>query len=383
MLDGYSLAGYGAMIADRSRIEAYASALRRVVGSGSVVTDLGCGTGIISLLACRFGARRVFAIEPADAIQVAREAARANGFADQIEFFQDHSTRISLPEKADVVVSDLRGVLPPFQQHIPAIVDARARHLKPAGKLIPQRDTLWAAVVEAPEPYAKLAEPWSVGPYDLDLSAGLHLVLNTWTKSRLRPEQLLTKPQSWATLDYHRIESPTVEGACECPVIRSGTAHGILVWFDAVLLDGIQFSNSPYVPEMIYGAAFFPWLDAVPVAPGDTASLTLHANLVGDDYVWRWNSRLTASDGACKARFEQSTFFGTPLVPAALRKRASNFVAARSADAEIAAAVLALMDGSLTVADIAARIQQQFPGRFASQREALAHVGDLCVKYSR
>ena len=77
---------YGFMIADNARMDAYVEALRRAVGSDSVVVDIGAGTGVFSLLACQFGARRVYAIEPAVAIQVAREIAAANGYADRIEF---------------------------------------------------------------------------------------------------------------------------------------------------------------------------------------------------------------------------------------------------------------------------------------------------------
>jgi len=146
----YSIADYGGMIADHARMEAYAQALRAVVRPESVVVDLGAGTGIFALLACRFGARRVYAIEPNDAIEAAREMARASGCADRIVFLQEVSTRATLPERADIIVSDLRGWLPLFGLHLPSIVDARERFLAPAGTLIPLQDTLWAAVVEAP-----------------------------------------------------------------------------------------------------------------------------------------------------------------------------------------------------------------------------------------
>mgnify|MGYP001184895145 CR=1 FL=1 len=73
------------MIADRVRMDAYVRALRQAVVPGSVVIDIGTGTGIFAMLACQFGARRVYAIEPDDAIQVAREIAAANGFADRID----------------------------------------------------------------------------------------------------------------------------------------------------------------------------------------------------------------------------------------------------------------------------------------------------------
>ena len=55
----YSITNFGAMIADRTRMHAFAEAMRRVITPGSVVIDLGAGPALFALLACRFGARRV------------------------------------------------------------------------------------------------------------------------------------------------------------------------------------------------------------------------------------------------------------------------------------------------------------------------------------
>ena len=54
-------------------------------------------------------------------------------------------------------------------------MDARQRFLAPGGRLIPQEDTLWAAVVELPEVYEKLYlrlevkmfMGWICGPHGL------------------------------------------------------------------------------------------------------------------------------------------------------------------------------------------------------------------------
>src|SRR5204862_7848061 len=102
----FTVAAYGQMISDAVRMDSYARALRHAVKPGAVVVDIGTGTGIFALLACRLGARRVYAIEPGDAIQVAREIAAANGCGDRIEFIQALSTDATLPERADVIVSD-------------------------------------------------------------------------------------------------------------------------------------------------------------------------------------------------------------------------------------------------------------------------------------
>jgi len=63
---------------DRVRTGAYCQALALAVKPGDVVVDLGAGTGIFTLHACRLGARLVHAIEPNDVIQVAREVVHAN-----------------------------------------------------------------------------------------------------------------------------------------------------------------------------------------------------------------------------------------------------------------------------------------------------------------
>ena len=303
----YSLHFYGRMIADAPRMDAYAAALRQSVKPDSVVMDLGCGPGVFALLACKLGARRVYAVEPDNVIGLAREAAVANGLADRIQFFEKLSTEITLDEPATIIISDLRGVLPWFQQHIPSIIDARKRLLARGGALIPRRDILWAAIVEAAEQYEELVAPWENNGFELDLSAGTRLITNNWRKTRMRPEQFLVEPACWTTIDYHEVNSPDVQTEVSWRAARKGTAHGVAVWFDADLVDGIGFSNHPGAPELIYGNGFFPFSQPVEVMENDRIKLRLEAKMVVDNYVWRWDTDFP------KTSFKQSTFFGTPL----------------------------------------------------------------------
>ena len=303
------------MIADAPRTDAYVAALRQTVKPDSVVMDLGCGPGVFALLACKLGARRVYAVEPHNVIGLAREAAAANGFADRIQFFENLSTEITVDEPATIIVSDLRGVLPWFQQHIPSIIDARKRLLAPGGTLIPRRDILWATVVEAADRYEELVAPWRNNEFELDLSAGTRLITNTWRKTRIRPEQLLVEPVCWTTIDYHKVDSADVQAEISWRAARKGTAHGVAVWFDSDLVDGIGFSNHPSGPELIYGNGFFPFSQPVEVMQDDRITLRLEAKMVVDDYVWRWDTEFP------KTSFKQSTFFGVPLAMERLKKQ--------------------------------------------------------------
>ena len=312
----YNVQFYGRMLADASRMDAYTAALRHAVNPDSVVMDLGCGPGVFALLACKLGARRVYAVEPENIVGLARQAAAANGFSDRIEFFEKLSTDITLSEPATIIISDLRGVLPWFEQSVPSIIDARERLLAPRGVLIPQRDVLWASVVEAPEQYNEIVSPWR-SQFDLDLAAGRRLVTNAWRKSRIKPEQLLTDPVCWATLDYHKVNNPDVGAEISWQAARKGTAHGVAVWFDSELTEGIRFSNHPAAPEMIYGIGFFPFSEPVEMMEGEHITVRLAADLVNDGYVWRWDTQVLG-----KGSFKQSTFYGVPLTTSQLRKSA-------------------------------------------------------------
>ncbi len=381
----YSLAGYGTMIADHVRADAYAQALRKTVREGSVVVEIGTGPGIFAVLACQLGASRVYAIEPSEIIQVAREVAAANGCADRIEFFEDLSNRVTLPLRADVIFSDLRGALPLFERHIPSIMDARCRFLAPEGTLIPRRDRLWVAVVEAPKPYGELVDPWDHNRFGLDLSSARQLIVNSTQRVRVNPSQLLTGHQLWTTLDYASIENPDVLGNLEWRAERAGTGHGILVWFDADLAEGTGFSNAPSAPEMIYGSLFFPWTQPVHLAPGQAVRVSLEARLVESDYIWRWTTHVEPQEesDAPLIHFEQSQLIGEVLSAHHLHKLAADYVPHLSEEGSLHRKTFELMDGTASLEEIAHRLATEFPQRFSRWEQALSYAGGISQEYSR
>jgi type I protein arginine methyltransferase len=378
----YSLSGFGSMIKDTIRMDAYAQALRQTIKAESVVLDIGTGTGIHALLACQFGAKHVYAIEPNDSIQVARSVAKQNSFADRITFIQDISTNISLPTPADVIVSDLRGVLPLFQQHIPSLIDARSRLLAPNGVLIPQCDTIWLALVETPSLYEQFAQPWDSQPFDLNMQPVKAFLVNQWIKAKLTPDQLLSAPQKWAVIDYRTISSPNVNGSVSLTAQRDGTAYGVAAWFDTTLTDGAAFSNAPEQPEAVYGRAFFPFTSPIEVKTGDTLKVTLKADLVSGDYMWSWQTEFsTGSDR--KRTYKQSTFYGAPLSLDALHKRAASFIPHINIDGQIDRFVLEHMTGTQTLETISRDVAERFPDKFPHWEKALTYVSELSAKYSR
>src|SRR5207237_3402862 len=138
----YDVFAHGRMLRDRVRGDAFAHGIAATVRPGDVVIDLGCGAGVFSILAARAGAKVVYAIEASEIIEVARELASANGCSETIRFLRASSRDLTLPESANVIVFDLRGVLPLFRTALVDLIDVRERMLAAAGTLIPMRDRL-------------------------------------------------------------------------------------------------------------------------------------------------------------------------------------------------------------------------------------------------
>lgn len=376
----YSLYSYGAMVDSAVRTDAYIQALRQTVKPGSVVLDIGTGAGIWALYACLFGARKVYAVEPCDVIELARETAELNGLSGRIEFIQDLSTRITLPEQADVMVSDIRGVLPPNQTSLASIRDARRRLLRPDGVIIPLRDTLWVGLTRGAKVYEAYVRPWEQRPFDMRNLR--QRATNLWKKELVPAEDLVAHPQCWAVLDYTAIDSDQVAGTVTWMIAKEGSAHGLTAWFDTALTEIVGFSNAPGLPEVIYGRAFFPWPEAIALQVGDAVSATLKADPVGSDYLWSWETRVLR-DGREEWHFRQSEFLGEPLSAAHLRKRATCHRPALTEAGEMERRILSLIDGQRSVEDIAREIQDRFPEAFHGLEEARNKVGDVSQRWSR
>jgi protein arginine N-methyltransferase 1 len=316
----YGLAEYALMVADRVRMTAYADALAEVVRPGCVVADIGAGTGVLAIMACKLGARRVFAIDPSAALSVADELARENGVADRLECFREDSRKITLPERADVIVSDLRGSLPLYADHLGVIADARARFLAPGGVLVPRRDVLWAALVHKPalyEAHCGLEE----AAHGVKLRSAIDRLIHLRAHEReATPEDLVSRPAPWAELDYATLSDDAISGRVRWELERDGVAHGVLLWFEAQLTSRVGFSTGPGI-KTVYPRTLLPFPHPLELTRSQEVELELWVGPRGEPFTWHTTVRSPAGS-AVVARYRQSTFLGSAERPTP-RKEAS------------------------------------------------------------
>jgi protein arginine N-methyltransferase 1 len=333
----------------------------------------------MALLAARLGAGRVVALEPDDVIEVARQAAHDNDLGHRIEFRQCRSTELELANGADLIVSDLRGVLPLYGDHIPSVIDARERLLAPDGVLLPRTDTISLALVEAPDAYEKHVGCWTLHSLGFDLGAARSLGTNTWWRQRIEADAVLTRPERVAVLDYRTVSSPSLDVTCDVKVERTGTAHGLIAWFDTELLDGIGFSNAPERPEAIYGNAFFPLVDPLGVYADDLLHVGLRADHSGGEYVWTWRTRLSRA-GETVVSYTQSTALGVPLTPRRLRGVSPESIVNLSSEGRATRRALELMERGVAVGEIARDLEES-QSAVSRDGDALGFVTRLSQKF--
>ncbi len=378
----YSVLDFGLMVADGVRMSAYARAIERAVKPGSVVLDLGAGTGIFSLLAARAGARHVHAVDLNPAVWVARDVAAENGWSDRITAYESSSFEVELPEKVDVLVADMRGKTALSGDHLAAIRDARTRWLKPGGVAIPTRDRLFVGVVQGDGVARELACGWqSLERFGFKAGSARSSVLNSAHDDRrqsLAASDVLSTTAVWTTVEYGAETPDVFHGNVSLVATRRGLARGLAIWFEATLLEGITFCSEPG-QELAYAKCFLPFLEAVNVTEGDRIDVSLGADPRGER--WSWETTLTTSSGTPKARFRQASFLGMPTSPDSLLRSSTSARPRVSAAGARVRRVLDAMDGQRTSGEIVDAVLSSLAPDDPLRARTAGEVRDIIKRY--
>lgn len=368
-------------MADQPRLAAFRAAVTSVVRPGHVVLDLASGTGIMGLLACVAGARRVYSIEMGGMIAVAREVARANGFADRVSFIKGFSTHVDLPEKVDVVVADQIGNFGFNAGVVQYFADARQRFLKPEGVTLPLRMSLMLAPVDAEDLFSQM-DFWNKSPAGFDFHSTRLLAANTGYQVNLSSTSICGDAVTIAIIDLNHATTEPFHGEATAVIHRAGTMHGLGGWFTAELAAGISMTNSPLAPEKIQRRqVYFPIDRALQVSEGDLVKIRMMIRPT--DSLVNWNvDVVNGRTGAKMDSFRHSTFKGMLLPPEDLRHTQPGYKPKLTARGEGRRTVVNLCDGVRSLADIEEEVFRRHPNLFRTREEAAVFVTEVVSRYS-
>ena len=204
------------------------------VAPGATVLEIGSGPDLLwTLAAIDAGASRVYAIEVMpDNARRAEQAARARPAA-AIQVIAGDSTRIELPERADVCIAEIVGCIGGSEGIAAVLADARRRHLTASAAVIPAAVRTRAGAVclldllggdvAMPAPFAPYAEAvfrQAGGPFDLRLYVGGG-----------GPSALLSTAGAFENLNF-TAQSCAQGGDLSLEITRDGRLDGLLAWIE-------------------------------------------------------------------------------------------------------------------------------------------------------
>jgi len=301
-----------------TRLTQYERAIAAVVRQGDVVLDLGTGSGLLAVLACRAGARRVYAIEASDAVQMGTLLTSTTEFAERIEFVHATSQKVALSEQVDVIVGDIHDTFGFQPGGLASIMDVRDRLLKPGGTLIPQATELMIAPLEAAALYAREIDVWNGCVHGVGLSSIRPFAVSHVHPGRFDSDQLLSPAAAIGTLHLARATSLHFSGSAVTTIHRDGIAHGLCGCFVTTLAGDIRMGNVPGDSSTTnFAQAFFPFDQSVPVAAGDEVSISIDSH---DGHIARWRAAISRG-GQRHAQFDHSTLNGLLVSPASAASR--------------------------------------------------------------
>lgn len=356
---------YLRLLSDDARVEAFGRAIERSVSAGQIVLDLGTGIGTYAMFAARAGAR-VYAIEANPIIEVARQLARDNNLADRITFMEGWAGGLQPPERADVLIFE--DYAPYLCQTETALIleDIRRRWLKPVAVAVPRAIRLMLAPVSCPGTYNGLV-PWrDSAPYGFDICRLTHRVLNSLHPACWTEDVLLAAPVEVARV--HPLgDGLGVSAEASWEMRQAGELHGLGLWLELDLADGVAYSNAPAERSGSWGQVFLPVARPLMLRAGErvVAGLaTVGGGPSRTDTWWTWR---VSAGGDIQ---EMNTFRGAPLSMERLQRARLDYRPALSPLGRARRAVLDLMDGEHSVAEIAAALRERFPESVRTSGEA-------------
>ncbi len=292
---------YHAMTNDRYRNEKYRVAINQIV-RGKTVVDVGTGADALLARFCvEAGARRVYALEMLDeSFQAAKTTIERLRLSDRIILVHGDARSAEIPEKVDVCVSELLGMIA-SSEGAAAILNQARRFLKPDGVMIPSLSTTRIAAVTLPQnlllapAFTKISGPYvdqafrSVGfPFDL------RVCVRHFPKSNL-----MSSSDLFEVLDFaHQVEEE-FRREIKLTISQDGRIDGFLLWLTVETMAGVALDaledNSHWLP--VFFPAFAP---GVEVRAGDTITAICSASLAANGFTpdYRVTGHLVQSSGS-------------------------------------------------------------------------------------
>jgi predicted RNA methylase len=239
------------MLNDQPRNDAFEKAIQQAIsvhGSAANVLDIGAGSGLLSMMATRAGARSVVCCESVEIIaEMTKRIVSLNGYEDRIRVISKNSKELvvgeDLDKRADILVSEILSSDLLSESVLSTFEDAIDRLVHEDATIIPRSITALGCLIES-DVLAKYAFVDSVSGFDVSPFTELastrlpvHGKLTSWRR--------LSEDLDLVHIDLRARRHEGTYQKLSLPVTADGTAVGIMQWIRVDVAEGVEFSNPP------------------------------------------------------------------------------------------------------------------------------------------
>lgn len=239
---------------------------------GKVILELGAGPGLLSLLAARSGAKKVYAWEPTSLSMYAKQTIKDNNFEEIIEVVTDPLEELQLPAKVDVIFCAIFGNCAYFESLIPQIIYARDHFLAEGGILLPSKVRLSLSTFEVPSGPNQRKSFWDkVYGYDytpIKIAEVEEPIISDTPAARIH-----TEPCTLWKLNLYKVtrEDLDIHASFILESDAQQNLKGFVIWFDLIFQlhqKVIEITTSPFEEETHWDQLVLPFPLDYPVTKG-------------------------------------------------------------------------------------------------------------------
>jgi len=260
------------MLADKGRNDAYDAAIKKVVSDKTSVLDIGSGSGLLSMMSARAGATQITSCEmESELAKVATQIVKDNGMADKIKVINKASTQLivgkDLPEKVDVIVSEILDTGLLGEGVYPSLRHARKELAKPNAIVIPKSADGIGTVIQCDD-MSSVNPIRHISGFDLSAFDKFRM-RDTYGRIALSEvnHSYLSDQFTFKHFDLTDIPDPIENNKplvheLTIPITADGLAHAVAFWFQLQIDDTISLSSGPNGEMVHWGQAIY-FLDEV------------------------------------------------------------------------------------------------------------------------
>ena len=310
------------MLDDKLRMLAYEKAIKETVKPGDVVVDLGTGTGILSLWALEAGASCVYGIDlNPNILALAVKTMMQHRFSDRFIAINKISYDVILPERADVLISEIIGNIADNEDFQPILNDGIRRFLKPGGKCLPKDTCAYIVPITAKKAHSaiQMREVKTLNPnYQLNKlmqEKNIRNPFNLYYDTLIEKTAQLSKPQRIQYYHDDWNQQPVYCKVRSFVMERDAEFTGFQCYFIADLSDTVSLDISGDDPNLhscsdSWKHAYLPIEQPITVRKGDVISLSFSRyypdgmSALQFRQIYRWKGHVER-DGSHYTTFDQ------------------------------------------------------------------------------